>query len=202
MMPHPATQILVWVCLAIVVQILPSVFLPAFAGVLLLVAFKMHTQRLFALMRRTRWIFFSLLLVYAFATPGEALWSWDYAPTREGLLDGMLQLGRLVCMLAGLSILLTLLSREQLIGGLYVLVYPVRYLGLSRERIAVRLALTLQYAENAMRDTAGDWRGAIEGALLSGTGEAAVVELHVQPLGWRDAALLLLSAALLIGIWL
>jgi energy-coupling factor transport system permease protein len=193
---------LVWVCLAIVVQILPPAFLPAFAAVLLLVAFKMHTQRLFALLRRTRWIFFSLLLIYAFATPGEALWSWDYAPTREGLLDGLLQLGRLACMLAGLSILLTLLSREQLIGGLYVLVYPVRYLGLSRERIAVRLALTLQYAENAMRDTAGDWRGAIEGALLPGAGAAANIELHVQPLGWRDIALLLLSAALLIGIWL
>lgn len=203
-MPHPATSILLWISLAIAVQTLQSVLLPACAFMLVLIAFRMHAQRFFALMRRSRWILFSLLLVYAFATPGQELWSWSYgiAPTREGLLDGVTQLGRLVCVLAGLSILLTLLSREQLISGLYVLSYPARYIGLSRERIAVRLALTLHYAESAMRDTASDWRAAIARAIASDAGQSTAIELQVPALTRMDFLLLALSAALLIRMWL
>ena len=59
----------------------------------------------------------------------------------------VLQLCRLAFTLASLAILLNLLPRQQLISGLYVLTYPLRYVGLSRERLAVRLALTLQYAD-------------------------------------------------------
>ncbi len=202
LMPHPATQILVWVCLAIVLQTLSQLPLFACAALLLLLALKIHSQRLFSLMRRTRWIFLSLLLIYAFATPGHALWDADYAPTREGLQDGVLQLARLVCMLASLSILLTLLSRENLINGLYTLLYPARLIGLSRERIAVRLALTLHYAENAMRDTAVDWRAALNTA-LSGEAEGAEhIELRMRRLIWMDVVLLSLAALILIGIGL
>ena len=46
------------------------------------------------------------------------------SPTREGLLDGLLQLGRLVSVLSGLAILLELLPQTQLISGLYSLAYP------------------------------------------------------------------------------
>jgi energy-coupling factor transport system permease protein len=203
-MPHPVTQIVMWICLAIIVQTLQPAVLPEFTAVLMLIAFKMHTRRFFALMRRSRWILLSLLLVYAFATPGEALWSFPYgpSPTREGLLDGLIQLGRLVCVLAGLSILLTLLTREQMISGLYSLAFPARYLGLSRERIAVRLALTLQYAESAMRDTASDWRTAIKQALQPEECGATHIEIQVRALTRMDALLLLLSGALLLGIGL
>lgn len=197
--PHPATQILVWACLAIVVQILPPAWLLAVACLLLLLAVKIHIRRLFTLLRRTRWIFFSLLLIYAFATPGEALWASDYAPTREGLREGLFQLGRIACVLAALSILLTLLKREQLISGLYTLAYPVRYIGLSRERLAVRLALTLHYAENAMRDTASDWRSAIRQALTSESHDTAHIPLPLHPLGWIDFGLLLVGGVLLFG---
>lgn len=203
-MPHPATLIFLWMSLAIVVQTLQAALLPAFALMLVLVAFKMHARRFFALMRRSRWILFSLLLVYAFATPGQELWSLPYgiSPTREGLLDGVTQLGRLVCVLAGLSILLTLLSREQLISGLYALSFPARYIGLPRERIAVRLALTLHYAESAMRDTASDWRDAIRRAIEPGVAENSAVELRVQPFARLDFLLLALSGLLLARMWL
>lgn len=203
-MPHPATQILVWICLSIVVQLLQSSLLPALAGILLFLALRVHAQRLFSLMRRARWILLSLLLIYAFLTPGAAFWTSPYlpSPTHEGMQDGLLQLSRLVCMLAGLSILLTLLPRAQLIGGLYVLAYPARHLGLSRERIAVRLALTLHYAESAMRDTASDWNAAIGSALRTAQAEATHIELHVQALTWLDIILLMAGAALLIGTWL
>lgn len=201
-MPHPATHILIWMSLSIIVQTLPLALLPGITGVLMFIAFRMHDQRFFALMRRSRWILFSLLLVYLFATPGEALWTLAYAPspTREGMLDGAMQLCRLVSVLAGLSILLTLLSREHLVSGLYSLCYPARYLGLSRERFAVRLALTLHYAESAMRDTASDWRAAIERALKSVEGDAAHINVQVQALTRLDVLLLALSGAMLLGV--
>lgn len=155
------------------------------------------------LLRRVRWIALSLLLIYAYATPGAALWNalGSLSPTREGLLDGTLQLGRLLCALAGLAVLLTSLSLERLIGGLYSLAYPLRFIGLSRERFAVRLALTLEYAETAMRDTASDWRTTIEHALQTGGTGAAHIALQRQRYGLLDTMLLVAGAALLAGAW-
>jgi energy-coupling factor transport system permease protein len=203
-LPHPSTQIIVWICLAIIVQMLQATLLAVATASLLLIAFKLHDQRLFALMRRARWIMFSLLLIYAFMTPGQALWSLPYvaAPTGEGLLDGVMQLARLSCVLAALSILLTLLSREKLISGIYLLAFPARFIGISRERIAVRLALTLHYAENAMRDTASDWRSAIAQALVVGKSHSFDIEMQVQPLARIDILLLVLSGTSLLRVWL
>jgi energy-coupling factor transport system permease protein len=202
-MPHPVSQITIWICLAIVVQTLQSAFLPLLAVVLGFVAFKVHSLRLLALLRRTRWILISLLVIYAFLTPGIALWSFPYLPnpTQEGLFDGLMQLSRLICVLAGLSILLTFLSQAQLISGLYALFYPLRYVGISRERIAVRLALTLHYAEAAMQETAKDWRSGIERALVSEQGNIAEFELPMQRLAWIDGLLLLACSVIFIGMW-
>lgn len=155
------------------------------------------------LLRRTRWIAFSLLLIYAYATPGTALWNplGVLSPTREGLLDGALQLGRLLCALSGLAVLLTSLSLERLISGLYSLAYPLRLIGVSRERFAVRLALTLEYAETAMRDAAADWRATIDQALRTGESGTAHIELRRERYGLLDASLLLAGVALMVGVW-
>ena len=104
------------------------------------------------LLRRTRWIMLSLLVIYAYSTPGQPLSDTlgMFSPSREGLFDGVLQPARLLAALAGLAILLDRLHRQQLIAGLYTLCAPLQWLGLSRERFAVRLALTLHYAEVAM----------------------------------------------------
>ena len=97
--------------------------------------------------------------------------------------------------------LLELLPQTQLISGLYSLAYPLRWLGLSRERIAVRLALTLEYAESAMRDTASDWRSTINAAMQPSVDRTEHIELRVQPFRAVDILLLAASAAVLIGVW-
>ena len=153
--------------------------------------------RLFSLLRRTRWLFLSLFVVYAFATPGEALFPWFDLPTRAGVAEGVLQLTRFFCVLVSLSILLSGLLREQLITGLFTLLYPFIFIGLSRERLAVRLALTLHYAENAMQQTASDWRDALQQAFTPPSSAVLELELPVQTLRRLDALLLLLSALLL-----
>jgi energy-coupling factor transport system permease protein len=202
LIPHPAVQILIWMLLALLAQRLQALALLAMTAVLFVAALRLNAEQLLSLVRRTRWILFSLLLIYAYSTPGTALWEplGVASPTREGLLDGLLQLGRLLSVLSGLAILLVLLSQAQLISGLYSLAYPLRWFGLSRERIAVRLALTLEYAESSMRDTASDWRAAISGAMQP-SGGAEHIELHVQRFGVVDFLLLLAGATVLIGVW-
>ncbi len=203
LIPHPAVQILVWMLLALLAQRLQALALLALCAVLFGLALKLCAKQLLSLLRRTRWIFFSLLLIYAYTTPGAALWPQlgIFSPTHEGLLDGVLQLGRLISVLSALAILLELLSQTQLISGLYSLAYPLRWLGLSRERIAVRLALTLEYAESAMRDTASDWKATIADAMRPSTSGATHIELRLQAFRLVDVLLLVASAAVLIGVW-
>ena len=198
-MPHPAAVIALWVFLAIALQSLrPAVMLIA-GGVLIVVALALSASRLYVLLRRTRWVMLSLLAIYGYVTPGEALWSAAGAlsPTLQGVGDGVLQLLRLVLALAGLSIVLTLLDQKALIGGIYALAYPARLLGVSRERIAVRLALTLGYAEAAMLETAADWRGAMARMLAPPAEAQHQVEIPAIPFRRRDALLIALGGALL-----
>jgi len=153
---HPAAQILTWFLLTATMQALASVALLAAAGSILLFAFVISRHKFIQLLRRTRWIIWSLLLIYAYITPGQPLSDalGMFSPSREGLTDGVQQLARLLAALAGLAILQERLHRLQFVAGLYTLFAPLQCLGLSRERLAVRLELTLHYAEVAMlRDT-------------------------------------------------
>jgi len=149
---HPATQILIWCVLVTVTQFLSPPRLLVAGGFALSVAFMLSRHKLLQLLHRTRWIMFSLWLIYAYTTPGQpvSIFLGALSPSLEGLQDGLLQLMRLLMALAGLAILLERLHRLQLIAGLYTLFAPLQWLGLSRERLAVRLALTLHYAEVAV----------------------------------------------------
>ena len=201
--PHPAVLILCWACLTVAIQSLQAAGL-LFAGIpLLVLAYVLSAARLFVLLRRTRWIMFSLLFIYAYATPGMAVWEQleQLSPTREGVTDGLLQIFRLAITLGGLAILLGALSQVQLIGGLYTLAYPLRYVGVSRERIAVRLALTLHYAESAMLDTATNWRAGIEQMLAPAEIKRDDIEIYANPLTLRDGILMLISCTLLVMVW-
>lgn len=203
-MPHPGTILLLWTFLAIALQSLHALALLGCCALVCALALARSAPRFFTLLRRTRWIMVSLLLIYGYVTPGEAVWAaaGTYSPTHTGLIDGALQLGRLIGALAGLSIVLNLLSRQQLLSGIYALTYPVQVLGISRERIAVRLALTLHYAESAMLDVFAGWRENIARMLEPGTTTQHEVELHTSPLTLRDLLLAVLGAALLAWVLL
>lgn len=188
---HPAAQILAWCLLVAIMQMLPPVPLAAAAGSVLVCAFALSRHKFIQLLRRTRWIMLSLLLIYAYSTPGQPLFGGfgSFSPTREGLGDGALQLARLLAALAALAILLDRLHRQQLIAGLYTLFAPLQLIGLSRERVAVRLALTLHYAEVVMLRGTG-WLETLH-SLFEPHGESArQTELPLYRFTLRDAALL------------
>ena len=166
-------------------------------------AYVVAAARLRTLLRRTSWIMLSLLFIYAYATPGAAVWPplAQYSPTYEGIHAGLLQLSRLAFALAALAIVLNVLSQQQLIGGLYALGYPMRYIGISRARAAVRLALTLQYAESAVRDTAANWRASVEQMMAQVDAKHHSIELQNDPLTLRDGLLAILGGTALLWVF-
>jgi len=195
---HPAAQILTWCLLVAIMQFLALEVLLIAAGFVLLIALLQSAHKLVQLLRRTRWIMLSLLLVYAYTTPGQPLLDalGMFSPSREGLGDGVLQLTRLLAALAGLAILLDRLHRQQLIAGLYTLLAPLQLIGVSRERVAVRLALTLHYAEVAMLRETRTWQDNLR-SLFEPHGESSKqMELALYRFGIGDG--LLVGFALLL----
>jgi energy-coupling factor transport system permease protein len=171
------------------------------ASLILLTAFVLSKHKFIQLIRRTRWVMFSLLIIYSYTTPGQPLLEalCMFSPSREGLIDGVLQLTRLLSALAALAILLDRLDRPQLIAGLYTLFAPMQWLGLSRERLAVRLALTLHYAEVAMLRRTDTWQDNLR-SLFEPHGESTKhIELPISRFSVSDV--LLMTSALLM-LWL
>ncbi|HEX5338442.1 MAG TPA: hypothetical protein VFW53_08395 [Gallionella sp.] len=197
---HPAAQILAWCFLVGILQMLALKALLVAGSSILLVSFALSRMKLVQLLRRTRWIMLSLMLIYAYSTPGQPLSDalGIFGPSREGLLDGVLQLARLLAALAGLAILLDRLHRQQLISGLYVLFAPLQWLGLSRERCAVRLALTLHYAEVAML-RAQTWQSVLHGLTEPHAESGKEMELPIYRFTVADALLL---AAATVMLWM
>jgi energy-coupling factor transport system permease protein len=200
---HPSTPILTWIAVALALPTLKTTTLLMVAVTLLLVIIQLREKRIISLIRRTRWVLLTLLIVYAYATPGESAWTvlGEISPTQEGLSEGLLQILRLLCALASLSILLALMPQSRFVAGLYTLAYPLRLLGVSRDRFAVRLALTLEFAETAMRETANNWKACIDNSLAPPDTVGEEIELLVQSYGLRDIALLIVCATILAVVW-
>ncbi len=101
------------------------------------------------LFRRTRLLFLLLILVSAFTLPGEAFLPilGNLSPSREGLLQGLGQAGRLAVLLLLLDVLVLRLPVADLLTGVHGVLRPFAPSGSGPERVALRLALTLQAME-------------------------------------------------------
>jgi energy-coupling factor transport system permease protein len=198
---HPATKILLWLGFALAVQRLEFAEL-SLVSVFFLLCLVLAGGLFEALrmLRRARWLLLSLLLVYAFATPGSLLFPLlgKLSPTLEGLHGGALQAWHLSLLLLALALLLHLCPRESLLSGLYVLMRPFRVIGLNPERVAVRLWLTLHYAQQQTRQRMQAWRDELRAALDPAPDAALHVGLELPSFGWRDAMALALGT-LMVG---
>ena len=174
-----------------------------YAALALIAALVLNAARWWILIRRTRWLSLSLLLIYGYATSGEALWPAlvEWSPTKTGLFEGAIQLTRLHCALAALSVLLSNLSQQQLMAGLYIFAYPLKFIAISRERLVVRLALTLSYAEKTMRNVPLHSLADFQKLFDHQYHAPSSIELQLGKLAWCDWAVLLSIGILLFGIW-
>lgn len=196
---NPVTALACWIALAILVQRVSGLELAALGAVTMAVALAVAGPRFMRLMVRARWLFLSLLLIYTLATPGQPL--GDALPlssmTGEGVAGGAQQALRLAILLASLALLLQWLSREQLLAGIYGLLRPLRLAGINPERFAVRLGLTLSYADALPAAKLGrqGWQ-ALSRPYDGAPAPASPVLLACQDFCWRDALALAMVAGL------
>jgi energy-coupling factor transport system permease protein len=199
---HPASLILIWLAFAFCVPWLRPVELSAIVFLFSLPLLLRHSVQYLKLLRRSRWLLISLILVYAFVTPGVAAVSvlGACSPSREGLLTGGLQALRLLSLLAALALLLATASRDRILAGLYFLLRPFALIGMDADRAAARIWLTLHYAEKAGQagsNHSGEWRERLHAALHSSGHEMACIQLEIGRLSRSDYAALWCSAVAL-----
>jgi energy-coupling factor transporter transmembrane protein EcfT len=109
-----------------------------------------HLKSFSNMLRRVRWLILILLVIYAFSTPGEYVSGFpvELSPSYEGIRAGIMQVVKIIIMLAALSILLTTTPREILIGGIYQLLRPFGIFKVDAKKFAVRIWLTMHYVES------------------------------------------------------
>jgi energy-coupling factor transport system permease protein len=146
---HPFVKILCFVLIMFLTNILRDQWLIALCVSLCIMATCLNKRFFFRIVRRMRWLFISLIIIYALSTPGEYIPELlAYAsPTYEGFVLGLMQITKLLIALASLSLLFASSSKQDLIAGLYMLLTPLKFVGLNVERFSARLMLTLDYVE-------------------------------------------------------
>jgi len=200
---HPLVKILYFILALLLISVADNIML-----LVLLISFciaitGLRVNAFFLAVRRMRWLFLSILMIYAFGTPGELVPQFpvDFAPSYEGLQLGMLQIEKLLIALAALSLLLTNSPKEQMMLGLYMLLIPFKFIGLNIERFSARLMLTLNYVEElAAQDKSGFSFRELDDihTNVESMPQGGVVIFQKLPFNMIDKLLMLLLAILLI----
>lgn len=164
---------------------------PALLAVLafaLLGACLLAPQRLWALIRRSRFLFLALFILDAFFTAGDRVWvlAWVPAPTWEGLRLTLEQAARLAGLLCMVALLLEKMPLPRIVAGLHVLMRPLGLVGFDRTHAAVRLTLVLDWLERRPVLRWRDWLMATEPQPLP------PIRFEMQAWQRRDTALALL----------
>jgi len=204
---HPATRIVAWLMLALALPALPWHLLVVMMFLTLLVAGRSYPGRLALLLRRSRLLLLSMLLLYAWLTPGQALgvdapFSWF---TWEGGVQGGLQAGRLTTMLASLAVLLGGLDRAALMQGVMLLLAPLEFIGIDCRKTGGRLLLTLEFVDQLLLTGKNDFRIELQRSLepaCAGQAAHAPIRWEQQGMSHGDRILLLVLLGLLIWVHL
>ena len=202
---HPFVKIACFFFLLLLLQYLSPSSIAVLCGLICLLAAVLNLQHFFQLIKRMRWLFVSLLLVYAYATPGEylAFLPLNVAPSFEGLHLGLMQIAKLLIAVASLSALFASASKSQLMAGLWTLLSPLRLVGLNVERFTVRMLLTLHYVEKmaVQPKLKLDFSQLDKLALAPDEPDATLPLILAQPaFTWFDKAMLSLMLLAVMGL--
>ena len=145
--PHPASLILLGLAALLAAACHEGLVLAVGGLGLTLLALIVAASHMRLLLRRSRWLLLTMLLMFGWLTPGTPLASIPGA-SQEGLLLAAENLARLLIALSTVALLLNVLRPPELVAGMRSLLAPLAWLNISRDRIAVRLALTLNEVES------------------------------------------------------
>lgn len=199
-MIHPTVLFLAWLSFALALPWFSSAALVAASAALVGGVAAYGFAACAPLLRRIRYLLLAIIIIYAWATPGTPLfaaWADAWAPTTEGLLAGGLQAWRLLLIVTALALLLVRLNQAQLLAAIYGLLTPLNRCGVPRDRIAVRLYLSLQYV------SAGDKLSSLgerwQAALTPADAPASSITLEIPAYTARDLGFFLGVGTLLWG---
>jgi energy-coupling factor transporter transmembrane protein EcfT len=188
--PHPASLILLGLAALLAASSRDGMALFLAGLGFTLVALVAATSHLHLLLRRSRWLLLTMLVMFGWLTPGTPLPNIPGA-SQEGLLLAGDNIARLLIALSTVALILKALPPPDLVAGMRSLLAPLALLKISRDRIAVRLALTLQEVETSRSGQRNE----------SGHGASTLV-LPASILGPTDFILGALAGALVLGAWL
>ena len=179
---HPAAVLCLWASAAVSFQSFDAPALWWAALVALIAAGLTDRRRLLRLRKRIRVLLVASIVLFGFATPGTRLLpGWPMLGlTVDGLALGAAHMARLVMMVAFVAWLMSTLSAERLIAALRTLLSVFHPLGVSSQRLAVRLSLVLD-AVGQRHQGWRDWMTQAEAPVA----DATLAVPHV-PLRRRD----------------
>jgi energy-coupling factor transporter transmembrane protein EcfT len=191
---HPAAMLTLWAGVAVFVQALQAPALWLAAPGVLAIALWVDRVRTIKLIRRIRILLIVIALMFAFATPGTAVFvGWtSWSPTCDGLALGATHAARLLGMVSLVSILLAKMPVARLVLALHVLVSALRPLGVCPERAAVRLSLVLAELDGP-RMQWRDWLETVEAPATQGA-------LALEALPWRVQDHCAVAVVLFVGV--
>jgi hypothetical protein len=191
---HPTTRLLLWLQLMLAFQWLDGGMLVVMFLPLLLLG-RPVLQRGGRLVWRARWLLVSLFVIFAWGVAGEPLWQGVAAPTYEGLLAALTQLGRLLLMLMIVAAFLEFMPLPSLLAATHRMLHPLRRFGIDPDRGVIRLMLVMRYVETLPRPR--DWRSLLDVPAVS---VSEVLEIDEHPLRWLDGLVLFSVAAVLLAL--
>ena len=162
---HPVIRIVNFVVLTVFLALGAAANILIGAAVMALLYVRLESRawkNAWRMLRRMRWLFLSIAVIYLWLTPGTPLISGGEAfaqwlPTVDGLWQGGLRIASLALMVVAANLLLYVTARDQLLAALRWWLTPLGVVGIPHERFAVRAALTLE----AVTQVQGQVRGAL-----------------------------------------
>lgn len=202
---HPFVKMLMFLLILLASGLVQLKLLFIMLLVVTVVAVNVAFKAFCSILRRMRWLFLSIFLIYAFGTPGELIpiFPMSLAPSFEGGYLGLLQISRLTVALGALTVLLTTTTRASLMLGFYTLLLPLKYFGLNVEKFSVRLLLTIHYVDEiAIKDNPtfsvrsfNDIHRALESMP-----NVDVVDFERQAIDWADKVQIVIMLLIFAGL--
>ena len=97
-------------------------------------------------LKRMRWFFVSILIIYLWFTPGRPLIGEGaaYMPSIEGLQTGALRICSLILIVLAVNYFVSMIARNPLVAAIVWLLSPLKLIGIDHKIIALRMVLTLE----------------------------------------------------------
>lgn len=145
---HPVIRIFCILCLAGLLA-RPSALVLLVCGFLVATAalvVRVPPMRIIRVVLRLRYLLLVILLLYGWTLPGDPLipWAGRWSPAVQGLMAGGMHILALIVLVAGVQVLLISTPRGSLVAALRWWFYPLRLIGLSADRSALRLVLVME----------------------------------------------------------